>query len=66
MGIQGLQKIAALILLFLGFGMGWFFNSAFGAVSHVAAELTPQARSAASIGSAPQPIKIGNSTVFNN
>jgi len=66
MGIQGLQKIAAIILLTLGFGMGWFFNSAFDGITHLAAGLTPQARPAAASTGQQQPIKIGNSTVFSN
>lgn len=36
MGIEGLQKVAVIMCLLVGFMLGWFFNGAWGFVNGLA------------------------------
>lgn len=43
MGIEGLQKVAVIILLIVGLVVGWFFNSMYLGVQSVVEGLKPPA-----------------------
>jgi len=61
---MALQRVAAIIILLLGFAMGWFANTLLGGVSAVVRGVArPQAATPAV--DHPEPIRVGNSVIIS-
>jgi len=66
MGIQGLQKAALIIVLTVGFFLGWFFGGVVGAVNGFVARLTPPSgEGVPAQASTGHEVKVGNSVLFS-
>jgi len=63
MGLQGLQRVAVVIILSLGFMVGWFANTLIGGAQRVVAGVARPQGATPAVSAHPVPIKIGNSYI---